>query len=90
MNRRVFYVASFTVLGGLVGFLLHGIIEIPTIFLLTRDFERYSFGLTWDYWFLIHHIGTTLLVAGGLLFGYRQGKYWWNVIDEKSSLSGSK
>lgn len=80
MSKRTIYIALFTVLGIMVSFLIHAGIEIPVIFLLVKDFDRYGLGLTWDQWYMIHHIGAILLFILGVVGGFFQGKYWWEVI----------
>lgn len=79
-TKRTVYLISFTILGLLLATIVHAIIEIPVINLLVSDFDRYSLGLTWEQWFMIHHAGTVTLWLAGVLFGYWQGKYWWTVI----------
>ena len=83
--KKIFYIASFTFLGILLQFLIHGIVEIWYINLLTKDFSKYSLGFSWDQWFLIHHIATVILLVAGILFGFWQGKYWWKRLYENSS-----
>lgn len=78
--KRTIYIISFTVLGVLVQFLAHALLELWYIALLTADFARYGFGLSWDAWFLIHHIATAVLLVGGLFGGYFSGRYWWRII----------
>jgi hypothetical protein len=56
------------------------VIEIVVINLLVKDFERYSLGLFWGQWFLVHHVGAVILLIAGVLFGLWQGQYWWNVV----------
>lgn len=80
MNKRIIYVVLFTLLGIMVSFLIHAGIEIPVIFLLLKDFDRYSLGLTWDQWYMIHHIGAVLLFILGVVGGFSQGRHWWEII----------
>ena len=64
----------------MAGFLVHAAIEIPAIALLVGDFGRYGLGLSWEAWELVHDVGTALLIAGGALAGFFQGKKWWRVV----------
>lgn len=80
MNKRIIYVALFTLLGIMVSFLIHAGIEIPVIFLLLKDFDRYSLGLTWDQWYMIHHVGAIFLFVLGVVGGFLQGRHWWEII----------
>ena len=73
----------FIVLGALTSMLLHAVIEIPVIYLLLDDFERYGLGLTWGQWYRIHGIGAFILLFIGVILGYWQGVHWWNVLYDK-------
>ena len=85
MTKRIIYISLFILLGILLSFLVHAGIEIPVINLLVSDFDKYSLGLTWDQWFLIHSIGTPILLVLGIYFGWRQGIRWWRYwyVDKK-------
>lgn len=78
--KRTAYVFLFVVLGTFVSFIVHAVIEIPAVYLLVKDFETYNLGLTWDQWFLVHHVGAAILFLLGIYFGYREGKRWWRII----------
>lgn len=78
--KKVVYIALFTVLGVLVSFLLHGILELIIIDLLLTDFSRYNLGLSWPQWFSIHRWGTWLLLILGIGIGFWQGKHWWRIL----------
>jgi len=80
MNKRTLYIALFTLLGVMVSFLIHAVIEIPVINLLVSDFDKYSLGLTWREWYLVHHVASAVLLLVGITLGYLQGKRWWKVI----------
>lgn len=89
MSKRIFYIFLFIVLGVLVSMLLHAAIEIPMIYLLLKDFDRYGWGLTWQQWYVIHGIGAYVLLLAGVMIGYWQGKHWWGVLyDEKGNRKG--
>jgi len=70
-------------LGILLQLLLHAGVEIFYINLLIKDFSKYSLGFSWSEWFMIHHMGTIILFAAGVLFGFWQGGFWWRKIYEK-------
>lgn len=82
MKKKI-YLIAFTFLGLLAQFLVHAWVETWYIDLLISDFSQYGFGLSWDQWYLIHHIGTVILLIAGALIGYWQGKFWWKRIYEK-------
>lgn len=68
------------ILGALIGFILHAVIEIVYINLLVANFARYSIGLDYPQLYVIHAVGTFLIVTCGICFGFWQGKYWWQKI----------
>lgn len=90
--KRIIYIISFVVLGVLLQFLLHAGIEIWYINLLLKDFPRYSLGLSWSDWYLIHHTATIILLIIGVLFGFWCGKFFWKKIYEgkKKIIIGEK
>ena len=80
--KKIIYISLFTLLGILLQVIIHALVEIWYGSLLISDFARYSFGLSWRQWFLIHRIGTVILTAFGIVFGFWQGKFWWKRIYE--------
>ena len=80
ITKRSFYIFAFVILGVLLQFLAHALIEIWYIGLLVNDFSKYGLGLSWDFWLWIHGIGSIIFLAVGILFGLWQGKYWWHRI----------
>lgn len=87
MKRKV-YIFTFTILGLIVGFLIHAFIELVYLQLLMDDFQKYSLGLSWAVWENIHLNGTFLLLSfGGYFLGYRPGKHFWKAlyVDKKYS-----
>ena len=74
--KKYFYIASFTFLGLLFQQVVHGVLEVSYINLLVKDFETYSFGLSWDAWYIIHAVGTVVLLLIGVGVGLWQGLYW--------------
>ncbi len=78
--KHTIYILLFIILGVLASFLIHAAIEIPTLYLLTSDFETYGLGLSWNFWYTLHHVIAIFLLAGGIGIGFSQGKYWWRAI----------
>lgn len=81
--KKTIYIISFTVFGILLQLLMHAIIEVFYINLLLQNFSKYGFGLSWNQWFVIHYIGTIILLIAGILFGFRSGKFFWRKIYER-------
>jgi hypothetical protein len=78
--KKAFYIFCCVILGILLSFILHVIIELPIIFIMVTDMSRYSFGLSWNELMAVHWMFTGLMLAGGMFFGYRAGKRWWKYI----------
>jgi len=78
--KHFIYIGAFVVLGILLQQLVHALIELVVIRLLIADFSRYGLGLRWRDWYVIHAIGAVVLFIGGVVFGYWQGKHWWQVL----------
>ncbi|MFH0852198.1 MAG: prepilin-type N-terminal cleavage/methylation domain-containing protein [bacterium] len=78
--KKIVYIFFCVILGGLLSFILHGLIEIFVIVLLSNNFATYGLGLSWSDWFFIHTLGTIVLLAAGILGGYFLGQRWWQII----------
>ncbi|OGZ33475.1 MAG: hypothetical protein A2Y98_03040 [Candidatus Portnoybacteria bacterium RBG_19FT_COMBO_36_7] len=78
--KKIIYIAASMLLFVLLSFILHSAIEIPMISLLTKNFDKYGLGLSWQNWYAIHSIGTFLLAFLGLAAGYFVGRRWWKII----------
>jgi hypothetical protein len=81
MKRKI-YIALFVLLGLLLQFLLHALIEIWYINLLLKDFPKYGLGLNWNQWLMIHHALSLILVAVGAVWGFYEGRFWWRHLYE--------
>lgn len=78
--KKTFYIASFSFLGILLQFVIHGLVEVWYINLLTGNFQKYGLGFSWGQWFLFHTIFTVLLFFAGAALGFWQGIHWWRVL----------
>ena len=85
--KRNIYIFLFVVLGVILQFLAHALIEMWYIGLLLADFLKYGFGLTWDTWVLIHNVLTVVFFLAGAWIGYKEGIYWWRKIYEENILT---
>jgi hypothetical protein len=79
MKRTIYYLA-FTMLGAMIGFLVHALIEIWVIKLLVSDFGKYGLGFTWSNWFMIHSVSVILITVLFGWLGFRSGKKWWRIL----------
>jgi len=77
MKRKI-YIFLFIIFGLMAAFFGHIIFEILYINLLTQNFDRWSLGLSWQTWFLVHKIGTFILEIIGLVFGIYFGRRFAN------------
>lgn len=82
--KKVFYIFAFTILGGMIGFLLHAFIETLILAALLQSSTADFVGLGYGEWTLVHTAGTPLLVVIGLWAGYLQGKQWWEELYVKT------
>lgn len=78
--KKQIYIFLSIILGVLISFLIHGILEIFVIFLLTINFRIFGLGLSWENWFFIHASATFFLLAAGIIGGYFLGRKWWRII----------
>lgn len=69
-----FRFAIFIIFGVAIQQLVHNLVEIWYIGLLLRDFSKFGFGLSWETWFMIHHVGSFVLLILGIYGGYRMGR----------------
>jgi len=85
--KKFIYITLFIILGIMLSTIVHGLIEVPVIYLLVSDFKRYSLGLIWSQWYLIHHVMTIVLLIGGIALGAFWGFTFWKKIYEKNNLT---
>lgn len=85
--KRIIYIVLFTFLGALVSTILHGLVELWYIGLLNADFATYGLGWSWETWFMIHAVGSWVLLTAGIAFGFQQGVYWWRVLYGEGQLT---
>jgi len=80
MVKKYIYITSFVFLGFLIQFFVHGSIEIAYSILLWREFALWSFGLSYDELWVVHHVLSVALLVLGIWLGYRSGKFWWKYL----------
>lgn len=81
MAKKYIYIALFMLLGILlIGVLLHALLEITALHFLVKDFRHYGLGLSWQQWYLIHHVITSILFIVGAALGFTQGRFWWRIL----------
>lgn len=78
--KRFLYIALFVFLGLLVATVLHALIELPTLSLITGNFEKYGESYLWQHWREIHGIGGAILWLSGAALGYWCGVKWWQIL----------
>lgn len=78
--KRILYIFLFTLLGAIIGFVVHSAIVIFVLTLLVSDFGLWGFGLTWENWVGVHHLGLVLLIIYFSYIGFMQGRVWWQVV----------
>ena len=85
--KKFIYITCFIITGIMLSTIVHGLIEIPVIYILISDFEKYGLGLSWGQWYIIHHIGTVILLVLGVVLGYFFSvKFWKKTYENKNKL----
>jgi hypothetical protein len=79
-TKKQVYITLFTILGFLIGFLVHALVEIIYIRLLASDFVAYSFGLSWSELVQFFYLFSAIVFVVCGLWGYAAGKFWWKQI----------
>ncbi|MAF20800.1 MAG: hypothetical protein CMI55_03915 [Parcubacteria group bacterium] len=72
-KKRFVYISLCVLLGIIVSIIIHALIEIPVLKFFVNN-------LTWPQWYVIHYIGSVILLALGVLAGYFIGKRWWRIV----------
>jgi hypothetical protein len=86
--KKAIYIALAGLLGVLVGFILHALIEIPAIYFMIGDFGQRDLNLDWSQLMLVHYIFTGLFLVGGLTAGIASGSRWWQYIYVERKYTG--
>ncbi|MEK7642906.1 MAG: hypothetical protein AAB372_00415 [Patescibacteria group bacterium] len=79
LKHRIYIFLSIF-LGGLIAFVLQALLELWYLQLLARDFEAYSFGLTWSTLFFVYRGISFIVFIAGVWAGFRLGEYWWELV----------
>lgn len=79
-TRRVIYITVFTILGSLLGFVFHLLLELALLAAIERKMHFLTMGLTASEWEHARYGVFLFWFLGGTLFGYVQGTYWWNYL----------
>lgn len=83
--KKILYIFLWVILGLMFSIIIHAMIEIPIIYILISDFKKYSLGLSWADWYLIHHVGTAILTILGIFGGAWLGFIAWDKLYEKKA-----
>lgn len=67
-------------LGYLISFLVHALIEIPVLGLVTGAPGAYGDNIIWLYWGVIHGTVGALLSLGGVTLGWLSGRKFWQIL----------
>ena len=86
--KKIFYITMCALLGIMIGFIVHALLEIPVIYLMVSDFEKYSLGLTWSQLMTIHWVYMVVLLLIGLVVGLKLGFKWWQYIYVERKYTG--
>ncbi len=64
------------ILGLLIGIIIHGLIEIPAIWILVNWLGNLFSAISWPIWLLIHLIFTIICEVLGIVLIFRISKNW--------------
>lgn len=78
--KKYLYISLFVILGLELQFLIYTVIEANYLYLLTKDFESYCLGYSWQELHGIRYVFSSAFVVLGTLFGLQQGIFWWKYI----------
>ncbi|MFA5742473.1 MAG: nuclease-related domain-containing protein [Candidatus Paceibacterota bacterium] len=81
--KKAVYISLFVFLGIELQFLVYFLIEAGHIALMNNDFQKYSLGMSLDWWLSAYSMGAIVFFFLGALFGFFQGQHWWEIIYEK-------
>lgn len=77
---RALYSALVVTLWLLIGTLVHALLEWPVLYFLTRDFSRYSLGLSFDSWLAVHAVFSLAVLIAALLTGWYAALVWYDYV----------
>lgn len=78
--KRIIYILLATILGMLLSIIAVTLIELPVIWLVITDIDKYSFGLSWNDLTTLHLVFSGVMLAVGSIFGVWLGFRWWKYI----------
>lgn len=78
--KKTIYIILFAFLGLLLATLLHALIELPTLWLITGDIERYGESFVWRNWVVLHSTIAALIWVAGLGGGVWAGFRYWRIL----------
>ena len=81
--KKAIYIFFCAILGLILSFIAHAVLEMMIINLLVSDFQTYGLGLSWETWFIIHAALTPILVLAGIAFGVWLGFCWYRIVYEE-------
>jgi len=58
------------IIGLILGLIIHGLIEIPALWLLTNYLSDLFFGITWSAWLWIHLVFTIIIEILGIVLAF--------------------
>jgi len=58
------------IIGLLLGLVIHGLIEIPIIWLLTTRFNDFFVSLSWNTWLWVHAVFTVVVEIVGIYLAF--------------------
>ena len=75
--KKYLEITLIIIIGLLLGLLIHGIIEIPAIWILTTWFTSFFISIPWENWLLIHLTFTVIVEILGIFLAFWIYKKYW-------------
>lgn len=63
-----------------IGIIFHALVEYPVLYFLTKDFTKFSLGLSYNIWLTIHNIFSFFVLVTSVLAGIYFGLQWYDFI----------
>ncbi len=78
-HKFIYLIASLLV-WLLLGMLVHWLLEMPILYFLSLDFERYSFGFSYNQLLALHTVFTLVIILASISSGIYFGLRWYDKV----------
>ncbi len=82
--HKFVYLMASLVAWFLLGILVHWLLEMPILYFLSLDFERYSFGFSYNQLLALHTVFTLVIILASISSGIYFGLKWYDKVYQRS------